>query len=285
MGASSSFLSTRQQVAITILIVIAIVMIVRWWIRTRPKDMAYVGPVNVGPAEGDPTEPWMQLLTEKQIAETTGNNVTCSFFLYVNSASVNRIPVNYDGSYKFNYLLEVGRVLGITVNPANQTCSIDVLQSAPKSFQGDTIAKKVVDGANNVRTLEVPKVLVSRWNQLTICVEGRTVDVYLNGKLATSAVLDNVPIRSFSGLRLNRSPDFDGQVCLFQIWKERRSGKQILENYQRNSDIRGKPLVPDPELTFSGAWERFLKASCETTGFCGFPVKVGPMEYVEYEFA
>jgi hypothetical protein len=263
-------------------------MIIRWWIRSRPKDVMFVGPVNVGPTQENPANAWLQLMDEEQIAKTTGNNMTCSFFLYVNSASINRIPVNYDGSYKFNYLLEVGRVLGVTVNPANQTCSIDVLQSTPNAsfnFQGTTIERKVVDGATNVRTLEVPKVLVSRWNQLTICVEGRTVDVYLNGKLATSAVLDNVPARAFSGLRLNRSPDFEGQACLFQMWKERRSGQQILENYQRNSDIRGKPLVPDPELTFSGAWDRFLKVSCETTGFCGFPVKVGPMEYVEYEFA
>lgn len=276
----ASTLSTRQQVAITILIVVAIVLVVMWWIRGKPKDMVFVGPENVGPAEEGG---FIQLMQEDMIPKKAGNNLTCSFFVYVNSASVNSIPMNYDGSYKFKYLLSIGDVIGVMMNPAKQMCTLDILQSVPTSPVGDTITKKTGLGAA-VRTLDVENVLVSRWNQLTVCVEGRTVDVYVNGKLGASAILDNVPARIFSGLKLNKSPDFEGQVCLFQMWKERCFGRQILENYRRNADVRGRPIVPEPSLTFSGAWSRFLKSTCETTGFCGFPVKVGPMEYVEYEF-
>jgi hypothetical protein len=282
-------LSTRQKIALTILIVIAITSIVLWWIRTSPKDMVYLGPKDVGPGKAeDPDNPWVPLMTAEQIAKTAGNNMTCSFFLYVNASSVAQLPANYDGSYKFNYLLTVGNTLGITVDPAYQKCTVDILQAAPHNTRGNTMTAKEglrQDGQLIIRTLDVPNVLVSRWNQITVCVEGRSIDVYLNGKLATSAVMDNVPISAFSGLKLNSSPDFEGQVCMFQMWKERRTKEQIVTNYKENTDVRGKPNVPDPELTFSGAWDRFMKASCEKTGICGFPVKVGPMEYVEYEFA
>lgn len=281
----ASNLSTRQQVAITILIAVAIVLVVMWWFRQKPKDMVFTGPENVGPAEktDTPNNTYIQLMQEDMIPKKAGKNLTCSFFVYVNSASVNTIPMNYDGSYKFKYLLSIGDVIGVMMNPAKQMCTLDILQSVPAVPMGDTIAKKVAAGAA-VRTLDVENVLVSRWNQLTVCVEGRTVDVYINGKLGASAILDNVPARMFSGLKLNKSPDFEGQVCLFQMWKERRSGRQILENYKQNSDVRGRPIVPEPSLTLAGAWDQFLKGTCETTGFCGFPVKVGPMEYVEYEF-
>ncbi len=285
----ASGLSVRQKVALTIMIVIAITTIVIWWVRTTPKDMMYLGPVDVGPGKSDPDNQWISLMDADQIAATTSNNVTCSFFVYVNSATMNRIPMNYDGSYKFSYLLTVGNTMGITINPATQVCNVDILQSAPYSARGKTISVKDglrMDGEQILRTLEVPNVLVSRWNQITVCVEGRSVDVYVNGKLGASAVLDNVPISPFSGLKLNSSPDFVGQVCMFQMWKGRRTKAEIMENYAANTDVRGKPNIPDPELTFSGAWDRFWKASCETTGICGvIPIKVGPLEYVEYEFA
>lgn len=275
----------RQNIAMTIMIVIAIATIVMWWIRKRPQDVVYVGPVDVGKhanANGDAK--WIPLMTADQVAKTSSNNITCSFFLYVDASSLNTVPINYDGSYKFNYLVTMGNTLGVVVDPTKQICSVDILQAAPHGPRGDTIAMKKGLG-DILRTLDVKGVLLSKWNQLTICVEGRSVDVYLNGKLATSAILDNVPISMFSGLMLNGSPDFDGQVCLFQVWPERRTAKYILENYQKHTDIRGRPNVPDPELTFSGAWERFKTASCEKVGFCGFKVNVGPLEYVEYEFA
>ncbi len=284
-------LSSRQRIALTIMIIIAIVVIVRWWIRTRPDDIVYLGPENVGPSTKlKPEGKWMPLMTADQIVKTAGNNITFSFFLYIKSASLNIVPMNNDGSYKFNYLLTMGDTLGVVVDPSRQTCSIDILQSAPHRMTGDTVRvkdglKSAVDDASILRTLDVKNVLVARWNQVTVCVEGRSVDVYLNGRHSTSAILDNVPINQFSGLKLNGSPDFEGQVCLFQVWKERRTAQQILENYRTKTDLRGKPDVPDPELTFAGAWEKFLKASCEKTGFCGFRVETGPMQYVEYEFA
>jgi hypothetical protein len=61
--------------------------------------------------------------------------------------------------------------------------------------------------------------------------------------------------------------------------------KQILENYQQNIDPRGKPLIPDQLLSWKNVLDTILKGVCDSTGFCGFQVKVGPMQYIDYEFA
>jgi hypothetical protein len=280
VNAPVSGMTTRQQIALTILLVIAIVIVVAWWIRTTPKDVVYVGPTDIGPqVQLEPGKQWIPLMTADQIAKKTGNNITCSFFLYIDPANVNRIP-NNDSAQNFRYFLTVGNTMGIAVNTVDQTCSVDLLQTAPTNFNGGMIASK----REEVRSLLVKQVLVAKWNQITVCVEGRSIDVYLNAKLVASAVMDNVPVRMFSGIMLNGSPDFEGQICMVQVWKDRQTAQQIAENYRRHTDLRGRPNVPDPELTFSGAMDKFWKASCEKVGFCGFG-QVGPLQYVEYEFA
>jgi hypothetical protein len=273
-------MSTRQKIALTILIVIAIAVVTAWWIRTTPKDVVYVGPTDIGPqVQLEPGKQWIPLMSADQIAKKSGNNITCSFFLYVDPANVNRIP-NNDSARNFRYFLIVGNTMGIAINTVDQTCSIDILQTAPTQFNGGMIARE----NEGTRSLLVKQVLVARWNQIAVCVEGRSIDVYLNAKLAASAVMDNVPVGMFSGIKLNGSPDFEGQICMVQVWKDRQTAQQIAENYRRNTDLRGKPNVPDPELTFSGALDKFWKASCEKVGFCGFG-KIGPLQHVEYEFA
>jgi hypothetical protein len=277
----SEGMSARQKIALTILIVIAIGVITAWWIRTMPQDVVHMGPTDIGPqVQLDPARRWISLMTADQIAKKTGNNVTCSFFLYLDPANVNRIP-NNDPTRNFHYFLTVGNTMGISVNPVEQTCSVDILQTTPTQYNGAMIAQK----NEAVRSLTVKPLLAARWNQVTVCVEGRSIDVYLNAKLTASAVMDNVPTSRFSGILLNGSPDFEGQICLVQVWKERKTAQQIAANYRQHTDARGKPTVPDPELTFSGALDKFWKASCEKVGFCGFTMNVGPLDYVEYEFA
>jgi hypothetical protein len=85
----------------------------------------------------------------------------------------------------------------------------------------------------------------------------------------------------FSGIWLNESPDFDGQIALIQAWPTRRTAGNIMDNYQRKTDLRGKPYIPDPKLNII----EFFKGFCSLTGFCGFDPKPTPLEFVDYEFA
>ncbi len=280
-GTSEGFFS-RRMIALSILVIVAAIGLILWLNHRKPKDVLTIGPYNIGPNSNADVK-WIPMMTADQIAKTTANNITCSFFLYVDTDVLNQLPINYDGSYSLEYVMKVGRTMGITINPVKQECIVDILQSDPHTHQGTTIKGRTGDRA--IRTIRIPNFYLAKWNQITITVEGRSIDIYLNGKLVNSAVMDNVPITLFSGMDLNASPDFNGQVCLAQLWPERKTSQQILENYRNNTDTRGRPIVPEPSLSFSGAFERFNKVLCTSTGICGFIIQTGPADYVEYDFA
>ena len=284
-GVAPGGLSSRQMFALIILIVIAIVAFILWMInRKRGKDVLVMGPYNLG-KEGpnlDPDVKWVPITSPDQTAYLTSNNITCSFFVYVSPESLTKIPMNYmESDTNMQYLLKVGTTMGIIIDPVQQKCTVDILQSSPSRFRTENVRGKT----NVIKTISAEKVLVGRWNQITVCVEGRSVDIFVNGRLSNSAILDNLPVSPFSGMVMNASPDFEGQACLFQMWPAKRTSREILANYEKNSDIRGKPNVRQPELTWQGAWGHLKKQVCDNTGFCGFQYDAGPLEYVQYDFA
>lgn len=269
---------TRKRVILTLVVVLVVLAAIVWYVQSRPKDILTYGPIDVGKG-GYSGDRWLPIFTPEQVSRIRGNNTTFSFFVYVNDVSQGVGPLRTDGT---QYLLTVGNVVGVTMDTVNQNAIVDVLQAPPHQFAS---LNTPVNKEGLVRTVVVKNVMVAKWNQLTVSIEGRSVDVYVNGRLITSAQLDNVPNAQLGGMLLNQSPDFAGQTCLFQMWPERRTSKQVLENYQRNSDLRGKPNVPVTGLSWGNVWERAKAALCDGTGMCGVQIKAGPLDYVEYEFA
>jgi hypothetical protein len=269
-------------------IIIVLTIIVILWIRYRkPKDVIVVGPIDIGTAEvqqkcdrDSSFQKWRPLLDADQQIRASGNNITCSFFFFVKDLLSERIPIQDPD--KLQYFFSISNVIGIKYNPITQECVIDIQQTPPHTDHTDQMKQKEV----SLRTMTVPNVYTSKWNQMTVTVEGRTIDVFINGRLATSALLDNVPIASFSGVSLNLSPDFTGQAALIQVWPERKTSSEILHNYQINTDTRGRPIVPEPSLKIGFVLERMKNTFCKSTGMCGLSAMSDtPLDYVEYEFA
>lgn len=263
---------TPKMIAIAILIVIIIAVIVYIYFKPARREVLKMGPYYLEfkrDSTKDPQKHWEFLLNSDEVTKMIGNNITMSFFVYMDEISVERIPVGSPEYYKIQYFAILGGSVAIQLDPIHQKAIVTIFPTptAKKQFE-----KTVV---------EVKDVYVNKWNQITLTVEGRTVDIYMNGHLATSTLLDNVPWTQFSGLWLNTSPDFAGQTGMFQIWPERRTAVQILENYKRNTDVRGKPLIPDPAPKLKDMLSNF----CKVTGICGFSLQTGPMEYIDYEFA
>ena len=288
----------RRLLFVSILVFVAIVGILVWLLRRKPTEVTVLGPYDVGTTKRSKelSPKWNSMLGVEETKLSAGNNVTCSFFVYMEDASASLLPgsrADMEAQQAFDlpatdrpqhpvqYLLTLGNIVGIAADPVFQELRVDVNQTPPvDQTSGDVPVK-----TKSVRTLIAPNLLAARWNQVTICVEGRSIDVFINGILATSMQLDNVPAAPMSGLFLNASPDFQGQVALFQVWAERRTSQQILENYKRNTDTRGKPLLPAPAWSWDNLFSKMKEAICTGTGFCGIRMASGPLEYVEYEFA
>jgi len=263
-------ISQYKTLILVIVCVLVVAVLLYRIFRKKAKDVLIMGPFEVGTEEqrNDVTNKWMSLMNTDELLRTTSNNITVGFFLYVSQFSAERIPLGKSmEDYQYQPLMILGNSIAVVIDPIHQK------------------AKILVASLGSFQTIDIPTLYIAKWNQISITVEGRSIDIYVNGNLVTSSLLENVPWSQFSGLLLNKSPDFEGQVGLIQVWPERRTMKQLSENYQRNIDPRGKPLIPDKRLSLLDAWKQILKAICHKTGVCGFKAQVGPMQYIEYEFA
>jgi len=241
--------------------------LVYWWFRPRELSTTVLGPyVLNGTVSGNSTE---TIFTQQEVESTLGNNFTLSFFVYMEDVNRERIPIGGpEGDFRFKplvYILGVGDVL---IDPIHQVGRLRIKPLNPEGLV----------------SIDFDNFMVSRWNQVTITMEGRSVDIYLNGAISTSTLLDNLPSLKPLGVLLEKSPDFAGQAGLFQAWPRRLSEQEIIRNYKRNTDTRGKPLIPDIGPSIMDIFRNMGKGLCDI-GFCGFRFRTGPMEYVDYEFA
>jgi hypothetical protein len=196
-----------------------------------------------------------------------GNNFTFSGFYYMEDTNMERIPFKTGGEFSFKPTVQIIGVGKLTLDPIHQ--------KARWTFTPHNSPETNVD---------IDNVAVAKWNQITLTVIGRTVDVYLNGVLAKSALLDNVPLVYPLGVMLNMAPDYTGQAGLFQAWPERLTVSEVARNYARNVDTRGKPLIPDSALKWGDVFKQIGDQFC-SIGFCGFDLAAGPLQYIDYEFA
>jgi len=162
----------------------------------------------------------------------------------------------------------------ITVDPIHQKARVSLQPLTDRTLRRVDAPVDIV----------IDNFVVSRWNQITVSVLGRSADVYLNGALIKSAILENVPILSPVGLLLETVPDFSGQAGLIQAWPRRLTVDEVMRNYKQNVDLRGKPNIAIEGLSWSEVWSNFKIQLCKA-GFCGFKYDVGPLQYVDYEFA
>ena len=267
---------TNYTFIILIVSVIVCGLIAYWWFKPKPKHATEFGPFVLSGDTGKPnknsTKP---IFNQSQIYSALGNNFTLSFFTYIDSVITERIPIGApEGDFRFKpivYILGVGDIL---IDPIHQTVQVRIkplTQTAVK--QKDTIV-----------SINIDNFMISKWNQLTITVEGRTVDVYVNGVIAKSMLLDNLPILNPVGVLLETSPDFSGQAGLFQAWPHRLTESNVAKNYSVNTDIRGKPKIPDSPMNVLKMFQHLKNFAC-STGLCSFNFGKNPLQYVEYEYA
>lgn len=115
----------------------------------------------------------------------------------------------------------------------------------------------------------IPRFTLQRWNQLTLTLEGRTLDVYVNGKLMTSAHLSNVPPQGTASITVVPE-NVMGTVALAQVWNRRLTVSDVAANYATMADSQGQPflgpsiLVPLQNLSSLNPASLCLDDSCET---------------------
>jgi hypothetical protein len=258
-----------------IVAIILVGAVLYWWFKPRADHVTAMGPYILNDSSKVNKNSTETIFSQPDVETNLGNNFTLSYFVYMDDVNRERIPIGGpEGDFRFKPLVYILGVGDILIDPIHQ---IGRVRIKPLDQSG------VID-RQGIVTIDIDNFMISRWNNLTITMEGRSVDVYLNGSIVNSALLENLPVLKPLGVLLEKSPDFAGQAGLFQAWPRRLSEHEIIRNYKRNTDTRGKPLIPDIGPSFFEIFKDMGKGLCDI-GFCGFRFRTGPMEYVDYEFA
>ena len=272
---------------IVVLLIIVVGLAYIWYFILRKDDETRVlGPFVI---EGRPSEnqkigsSLRSVLTQAQLTKSLKSNFTMGFFIHMSKINEERIPFpGPEGEYRFKPLVKILGVGEFVLNPVHQKALLRLSPLVPTMMDGKFTPTPYA---------EIDQVLNSRWNQILIAVEGRSIDIYVNSHHATSLILDNLTWSNPTGVLLETSPDFWGQAGMIQAWPRRLNETEIKENYKRVTDVYGRPDIPDKGPAFSDIWKNVYQLLCQA-GFCPKHGARGKrktntegLEYVDYEYA
>jgi hypothetical protein len=189
----------------------------------------------------------------------TGGDFTLSFWVYIddwnykvssnkflfaispeNLTTTSRSPLVGVLTPMQNRLMVRGAVVGNSVAPAPGSAPSS--GSAVPDINTEVNLQNLLNQQTSMsmfqNTVDVPcdikEVPIQRWSNITIVSSGRILDVYIDGKLGRSCVLENVlevprgPLR----LRLGESGGFGGRYSSVQMWSQQLTPDVIYGIYQ-----------------------------------------------------
>lgn len=220
-GGSYIFPIIATIVAITLIVIVVFTIIQS---RRQSPKKEVVGPLNL-------YAPKSPVVVDRQTARAQMNaSYTLSFYLRVDAVPDMRATATPLFTWPSVWMLGY--------NPSQEQLVWQFMETpdAATSVAGYTPIQKVI----------LPGVPLQKWTQVTITLEGRTVDMYVNGALRHSVLLNNLPPAGNSSITI--VPDgIMGQAAYVQVWPRRLSIAEVAANYTDTSDSQGQPYL-GPQL-------------------------------------
>jgi hypothetical protein len=220
VGAVASNPYTLPVIAgILAVILIAIIVMVYVSIKESSPVVALKGPVNLF----TPANP---LIVDRPTAQASMRGTyTLAFYLRIDSVPDMRAEatqlMGWPGVWTLNY------------NAAKEQLIWQFQQTPDASLE---------IGPENVVLSGVP---LQRWTQVAIGFAGRTMDLYVDGQLASSHTLSNLPPTANSSVVLLSTNEVMGDIASVQLWPRRLKINEMADNYTETSDSQGRPFI-DP---------------------------------------
>lgn len=148
------------------------------------------------------------------------------------------------------------------------------------------IVRETYDGQSGViepEKISLPKVPLQRWTQITVAFEGRTFDLYVNGKLIKSHTLTNLPPSSSSSIMIVPG-GIMGQIAYVQLWPRRLTVSEANSNFLDTSDSQGRPFL-GPELLNTLANIQVPNLFCPSGNCSGTQPTATPSQTWEFPYA
>lgn len=216
-----------MQAAIILVLVIIIVVIVVSVMSTSTSTLTSMSPGTS-----------MQTLQSTSMQNPTASNFTFSTWFYING---------------LNYNFDRHKILLARIVPSEMTSATSAVGSCPKysdmknsnpspliaitPYTNDIEVSVCVlngtDSTPSVQSTLVTNVPVQKWVNLLVSIYGRTLDIYLDGKLAKTIVLSGIAsIAANENLYVTPCGGFDGWTSKVQYFPNATNPQQAWDIYK-----------------------------------------------------
>ena len=157
----------------------------------------------------------------------------------------------------------------VTTPVTGSTASASVSsESAPTSLQPEDLGVGTRDTLftnrqtesgllDNMHTCDIPELSLQRWVNISIAVNGKTVDVYIDGKLSRSCVL-STPFKVDAGYNasLLGYGGFGGQISTTMMYDTALNPEEVYKNYMAG---------PEPITSLGGLLSSYFAPNIKIT--------------------
>ena len=192
----------------------------------------------------------IETVTKSELPSQSGlsQNFTYSIWLYVNNWNYNNgmykpIFGRFDGGdvtqkILTSYFEDINSCM--TRPSPDSDCSLNpspvvtfdkvqnnILVYIPNSYRDD-----ITDTTyTNPFKCEVRNIPIQKWVNFSMTVYNKTLDVYINGKLHKTCVMNSVPVMSSGDIHITPGGGFDGYTSKFQFYPEALNPQEIWNIY------------------------------------------------------
>ena len=210
-------------------------------------------------ADTDPKTP-ITIASDKMPPLYEGGEFSISTWIYINNWSYRRgynksiVRIGSSSPSGFDsiriYLGGYKPKLMVRLHTMDKTAPTNTLTNSPDMAQSESLEVATLNATFNVQQMEsglldvpassgcdLPEIDLQRWVNIVVSVNGKTVDIYLDGKLSRSCVLPNSfkVDGSYSGYLLSNG-GFGGQIANTMMYDAALNPEMVYRNYIAGPD-------------------------------------------------
>jgi len=200
-----------------------------------------------------PTRGKAFLLDEGETADFLTETFTFSFFISIDNATIELVKgQELKGDQRpHQNLISIPGAFNVSIDPLHETMRLNFITYKSEPYE-----------------VIIPTIKARRWHQMTICVEGRTVDLYQDGLLLKSVALPNVISARPGKPMVYMNSNMYARLAFVQSWPKRLKEPEVSNNYVWHIDREGRPPIPTVEMGSFGSFLVFSVPNFCQDGSC-----------------
>lgn len=200
-------------------VLIALIVIVALRFREGRATTTLTGPLDLYAPKPSPI-----VVPRDVVAKQMSGSYTLSFYV-----TLDAVP---DMRAAATPLLTWPSIMNVGYNAAQEQL-VWTIQQTPDST-----------GTGNPETVTLEGVPMQKWTQVVMALQGRSLDLFVNGKLIKSILLANIPPipKSVASITVVGG-GIMGQLAVAQVWSRRLTVTEVYNNYVDTSDSQGRPYI------------------------------------------